>query len=238
MLNCDNDYVFSLNGHPPEPTHKNVTIIKEGQQRLSRFGFNTHGNVISVPNPGGRNVTMIAALDNMGGIGKNNDIPWKISPDMQQFKRLTVGYPIIMGRKTFESMGNKPLRCRTNVVLSRDISKVIGLNDDFENVIACGYLQNALDCLSADQVFIIGGSEIYKESLRLNLVDDMILTRIMHNAECDTFFPEFDSKDWLPPAFSTHALSGGVTMRYEYWRKIQPETLPLKEDHGSESATA
>lgn len=208
---------------------KSSSPLPKSEQRKPRFGFNTHGNVIPVPNPGGRNVTLIAAMDSQNGIGKNNQIPWAISPDMQQFKRLTTDHYIVMGKKTFESLNSKPLPNRINIVLSRQPHYLIEEFYRWNNVCAFSSLEDASFAVGASQTFIIGGAQIYKEALDLGLVHDMILTRIQHNAQCDTFFPEFDQTEWLPPIYSTHALSGGVTMRYEYWQRVMPETPPLKE---------
>jgi dihydrofolate reductase len=199
-----------------------IDLLKREMQRKPRFGFNTHGNVIPVPSPGGRNVTIIAAMDAKGGIGKNNDIPWNISPDMQQFKRLTTNHFVLMGRRTFASLNYKPLPNRMNVVMTSDIKKLYE-DSPGTDIVGMFDLEAAVDAADG-QMFIIGGAQIYKQALELDLVCDMILTRINHDAQCDTFFPEFDKRAWLPPAYSTHDLSGGVTMRYEYWRRRFSET--------------
>jgi dihydrofolate reductase len=208
-----------------------LAIAKHNLQRKPRFGFNTHGNVIPIPNPGGKNVTIIAAMDAKRGIGKNNGIPWAISPDMQQFKRLTMSHPVVMGRKTWESMGSKPLPGRLNIVVTRDIGKFYTEleNRYHECTVAMPSLDLALAGIEDEQVFIIGGAEIYKQALELNLAHDMILTHFKHDAQCDTFFPELQERFWMGKSYSTHELSGGIYMRYEYWRRITLETPPLKE---------
>jgi dihydrofolate reductase len=206
-----------------------LAMLRKELMRKPRFGFNTHGNVIPVPNPGGKNVTIIAAMDNHNGIGKDNQIPWKISEDLRQFKRLTQHSTVIMGRKTFESLGCKPLPNRLNVVLTRDIP---GFYDrhSYDNLVAMWNLKDAIETCQSEQVFIIGGGEIYRQTLEMNLAHDMLLTRIQRDTECDAFFPKFDtSPAWLAPVYSTHALSGGGTMRYEYWRRATQEPLYLKE---------
>jgi dihydrofolate reductase len=207
-----------------------LAVLRNAIVRKPRFGFNTHGNVIPVPNPGGKNVTLIAAMDSCNGIGKNNQIPWAISPDMQQFKRLTTGHPVIMGRKTFDSFGGKSLPNRTNVVISRDRATMDRLEQQYNNVLVFASLEDALTAFSSDdQIFIIGGAEIYRQALELDLVHDMILTRISHDAQCDTFFPDIKAgPKWQRPVYSTHELSGGVTTRYEYWQSRRYEDI-LKE---------
>jgi dihydrofolate reductase len=212
------------------------------QQRAARFGFNTHGNVIPVPNPSGRNITLIAAMDVKNGIGKNGVMPWAVSPDMKQFKRLTTGHAVIMGRKTFESLGCKPLPDRLNIVISRDgayIEKFHELPNLKFGMTLVGAVQYAEDYYRNQdfithgdvnrlpelpiQIFIIGGGEIYKQALQDNYVNDMILTRFNHDAQCDTFFPELQERFWLGHSYSSHFLSGGIKMRYEYWCRKQLE---------------
>jgi dihydrofolate reductase len=202
--------------------------LKRALIRKPRFGFNTHGNVIPVSNPGGKNITIIAAMDSENGIGKDNQIPWAISPDMQQFKRLTTGHTVIMGRKTFESLNGKCLPDRVNIVITRDIPGFYA-KYNHTDLVALPSLEDALDATADEQIFIIGGGEIYRQALDLNLAHDMILTRIQHNALCDTRFPTFNERDWFPPVHSTHQLSGGLSMRYEYWRLRLLENVPLKE---------
>jgi len=199
------------------------------EQRKARFGFNTLGNVIPVPNPGGGNVTLIAAMDVKGGIGKDNKMPWHVSEDLQHFKRITDTNTLVMGRSTYESLGRKPLPDRVNIVMTSHVNSVYNHPTD-DSVVAMNDLKGFVkDICDREQLFIIGGGKIYQAALEEDLVDDMIITRFSANAECDVFFPEFNRKDWLAPIFSTHQLNGGITMRYEYWRRIKPETIPLKE---------
>lgn len=213
-------------------------------QRKPRFGFNTLGNVIHRPeNQKGRNVTIIAAMDRKFGIGRANGIPWHVPPDMEHFKRLTMGHPTIMGRKTFESLGCKPLPGRLNVVLtsSEELAAKFG---DVENVkFLSGTVEEAIsyvcckkrdeDFVSNDdvtrlpelpvQIFIIGGGEIYSQAMRDDLVDDMILTTFDKEAVgCDTFFPSIFLPMWLPPEFSTHQYIN-LKFKYEYWRRYKNE---------------
>lgn len=200
-----------------------VILHEFDKQRAPRFGFNTHGNVIPVPVLGNkRNVTIIAAMDAKGGIGKKGGMPWNVSPDMQQFKRLTSGQPVIMGRKTFESLKRKPLPDRVNIVLASDVSTVYD-HADYPNLVAVSDLGMAVEFNDDEQIFIIGGGRIYESALINNLVDDMILTRFNNDAQCDVFFPDFNRGNWLDPVFSTHKLGGGVTMRYEYWQRRKEE---------------
>ncbi len=140
-------------------------------------------------------INIIAAVDNKRVIGKNNDLVWKGAPgDMKRFKETTTGHPIIMGRKTLESFGQKmpdgniilkPLPNRTNIVVTR--------NKDFQ-VPGCFMfpsLEEAIVFASQkdERVFIIGGGEIYSQAMKL--ADRLYLTVIDAEADGDTFFPEY-----------------------------------------------
>jgi dihydrofolate reductase len=130
-------------------------------------------------------LSIIAALSKNRVIGKDNKIPWHLPLDMKHFKDLTTGHTLIMGRKTFESMG-KPLPNRTNIVITR--------NQDYkpEGIVVVNSFSQAL--LKAqetefNEIFIAGGGEIYAESI--NLVDRLYLTLIEKEIPGDTFFPEY-----------------------------------------------
>lgn len=189
------------------------------KQRASRFGFNTAGHVIPVPNPGGRNITLIAAMDSLQGLGIKGVIPWRLKADMQHFKRLTVDHPVIMGRKTFESLGSKPLPQRTNIVISRDphyADKIVG----GEWVAVCNSLENALHLAGDQQIFIIGGGVIYEKALPL--CDDMVITHVEDVYVTDAKFPTIPKREFLEPVFSRHK-EGPATFRYTYWRRRKSE---------------
>ena len=118
-------------------------------------------------------------------IGNNNELIWKLSSDLKRFKELTTGHPVVMGRKTYESIG-KPLPNRRNIIITR--------NSEYE-VEGCevvSSLEEAL-LLSGNDCFIIGGGEIYKQSLEL--ADKIYLTLVHKDFEGDTQFPEL-SKEW------------------------------------------
>lgn len=194
--------------------------------RKPRFGFNTHGNVIHLShNQSGRNVTIIAAMDSQNGIGIDNRMPWHVPPDMEQFKRLTEGHTVIMGRKTYQSLplnkttGTRALPNRTNIVLSRDPGFLLTEKADPPNLWLHDDLEIAIATAPTQQVFIIGGGEIYRQALDKDLVDDLILTRFQKRASCDTYFPTLFSDMWQGPIYSTH---DHIDLRFSYqyrWRK-------------------
>ena len=133
-------------------------------------------------------VTIIVAAAENNVIGNENKLIWHLSDDLKRFKNLTKGHHVIMGRKTFESMP-KALPNRTNVIITRRKDYIA------ENAIVVNSMEEALKVSSDDpQPFIIGGGEIYKMSI--NISDKIELTRVHHNFDGDTYFPEIDSKIW------------------------------------------
>lgn len=132
-------------------------------------------------------LTIVVAIDAQGGIGIRNTLPWRLPEDLAFFKRTTSGHPIIMGRKTFDSIG-RPLPNRRNIVVTR--------NPDWrhEGVDAATSLAAGIALAGDGEAFIIGGAQIFAEALPI--VDRMIVTRIDKNFECDTFFPAVDWSQW------------------------------------------
>jgi dihydrofolate reductase len=133
------------------------------------------------------NLTIIVAASMNNVIGVKNDLPWKISADLKRFKTLTMGHPIIMGRKTHESIG-KSLPGRENIILSRN------KNYSSEGIKLFGELDEALKYVGEQSSFIIGGEEIYRQALPK--VDKIELTRVHRVIPGDAFFPQMDMCDW------------------------------------------
>jgi dihydrofolate reductase len=134
-------------------------------------------------------VIIIAAMSENGVIGINNTIPWKIKEEMIHFKETTSGHPVIMGRKTYESIG-RPLSNRTNIVVTR--------GSPFKEVISRHSLLTSIKTAQTynTDVFIIGGSSIYEQALEMGLVDKMILSTVKGCYEGDAFFPMIDERYW------------------------------------------
>lgn len=182
-----------------------------------RFGFNTHGNVVptTIDLDGKRNVTIIAAMASNGGIGNDGVIPWKLSEDMKQFRRLTTGHVVIMGRVTFESLG-KPLPNRVNIVLTRNEVAAKQIKEEHPEVIVFTNLTEALDASGNRQIFIIGGTDIYQQAMPL--ADDMILTRLVDfNPAFDRAFPSVVEKDWHDIAYCEHQSQAQPSIKYRYY---------------------
>jgi len=138
-------------------------------------------------------IIIIVAVAENGVIGKaNGDLPWQVNEDFRHFKNTTLGYPIVMGRKSFEALG-KPLKGRENIVVTHNKK----LKYDFENVWIFFSLNSAIDyckTLNKEKIFITGGGEIYKQAI--SFVDEMIISHMKFEAEGEVKFPKFDINDW------------------------------------------
>ena len=133
-------------------------------------------------------VSIIVAIAQNGTIGDKNALLWHIKEDMRFFRTTTSGHPVIMGRKTFESLGSKPLPKRTNIVITR-------AEREFEGALTAHSLQEAIRMAGGDEeIFIMGGAQIYREALPV--VDRMYITHVGRDYEGDTVFPEIDYSKW------------------------------------------
>ncbi len=134
-------------------------------------------------------ITIVVAMGKNREIGKNNQLLWHLSKDLKHFKDLTSGHPIIMGRKTYESIG-KPLPNRTNIVISK--------KDDWfeEGILIVGSVKEAVKFAKKidEEVFIIGGGNIYEQTI--DLADKLEVTLVDAELEADTFFPKINEKIW------------------------------------------
>ncbi len=134
-------------------------------------------------------ISVIVAITRNNAIGKNGDLLYHISDDLKQFKKITMGHPIIMGRKTFESFPNGPLPGRENIVITRQSDY------DVEGITLASSLQQACEKVGEQEVMVIGGGEIYRQALPMAL--KLYLTIIdVERADADTFFPEINFAEW------------------------------------------
>jgi dihydrofolate reductase len=136
-------------------------------------------------------IAIIAAVADDGTIGHAGQIPWHISDDLKRFKRLTLGHPVIMGRKTFASIG-KPLPGRCNLILTRHPTGP----DQFAS------LEAALQSCRDEMVFVIGGAEVYRAALPV--AGKLYLTEVRQQPAGDTKFPEYDRAQWREVAREDH----------------------------------
>ena len=133
-------------------------------------------------------VSIIVAIAQNGTIGDKNSLLWHIREDMRFFRTTTSGHPVIMGRKTFESLGSKPLPKRTNIVITR-------ADREFEGALTAHSLEEAIRMAGEDEeIFVMGGAQIYAEAL--SVVDRMYITHVECDYEGDTSFPEIDYSKW------------------------------------------
>ena len=158
-------------------------------------------------------ITLIAAMESMGGIGKNGALPWYVPEDLKHFNQVTKFGFVVMGSKTWDSLPRKPLPFRTNVVLSHDIwqTKFDDADRVFNDVneLIKYYKQITIE------IFIIGGASIYEQFMPH--ATHMVLTHIDREYDCDTFFPEFDMSEWT--LADGKQLKTDVLVRY--WERKQ-----------------
>ena len=133
--------------------------------------------------------TIIAAIGLRNELGKDNDLIWNLPADLKRFKRVTTGHTIVMGRKTFESIG-KPLPNRKTVIISRDE------NYQFDGCDVFSSLEEAINKNKNNSLFIIGGGQIYSQAIQRNLVDRLDITLVKDTFEADVFFPEINPLKW------------------------------------------
>ena len=136
-------------------------------------------------------VTLVVAIGANGVIGVDGGLPWRLPEDLAHFKALTMGHPMVMGRTTFESIG-RPLPGRTTIVVTR--------NPDWsaEGVEVAPTLEEALERAGEldDEVFVVGGAQVYAQTLNAGLIDQMCVTRVASSPEGDTRFPSIDWMQW------------------------------------------
>lgn len=167
------------------------STVREPRRPYSEFRNNKNTREIQMPK-----ISIIVAMDMYRGIGKENALPWRLKADMEHFKNTTMGNTVIMGRKTFDSIG-RALPGRRNIVITRDRKWKA------RDVIIVHSLEDALrQVKDKDQAFIIGGGEIYAQALPL--ADRLITTRIGSDFECDVQFPRIERSHWVLDTIQRH----------------------------------
>lgn len=145
-------------------------------------------------------ISIVVAFGANRVIGVDGDLPWRLSADLAHFKAVTLGHPMVMGRATFDSIG-RPLPGRTSIVVTRDREW------SHDGVIVAHSIEEALDAALEldDDVFVIGGAQIYEQTLDTGRVDQLIVTRVADAPDGDTFFPAVDWESWQPVVSIPHA---------------------------------
>ncbi len=158
-------------------------------------------------------LSLICAMDANRLIGKNNTLPWHIPADLAFFKQITMGKPVIMGRKTFESIG-RPLPGRTNIIVSRNTE----LN--FPGCDIADSIDQAM-VLAGDneEVMLIGGASLYQQCI--NRADQIYLTLIHHRFNGDTWFPEIDPDQWKQTTRADHRADSSNSYSYSFIKYIR-----------------
>jgi dihydrofolate reductase len=153
-------------------------------------------------------LSLIVAVARNGVIGKDNRLPWRIPEDLKRFRALTMGHHIIMGRRTWESIG-RPLPGRTSVVVTRQ------RDYSAPGALVAHSLPEALAaCAGDDEVFVIGGAEIYRAALRQT--DRIYLTRVEADYEGDVAFPQIEAEQWEEASRERHPGDGRDAPAYEF----------------------
>lgn len=153
-------------------------------------------------------ISLIAAIGQQGQIGLNNELLWHIREDLINFKKVTLGHHILMGRKTFQSIG-KPLPKRQNIVVSRSglelagIKQVSSLTEGFELAASEG----------EQELFVIGGGDIYRQALPY--ASKIYLSKVDYTGQADTFFPEYKHLTWTSIYKESHAEENAMAWTYE-----------------------
>ena len=165
-------------------------------------------------------VSVIAAVADNKAIGLDNALPWHLPEDLKRFRSLTMGHHIIMGRKTYESLG-RLLPGRMTVIVSRQTDYCV------EGAITAGSLESAISqCGSDEEIFVIGGAELYREALIK--ADRLYLTEISGEYPADAYFPEYDQGAWRELAREQHVSSEGLAYSFVVYGReaagIQPAT--------------
>ena len=135
-------------------------------------------------------ISIIVAMDEKGAIGRDNRLPWHLSDDLKRFKATTIGHHIVMGRKTYESIG-KPLPGRTNIVVTRNPAY------QAEGCRIAHSLEGALEIArenGEEEVFVTGGRELFAQAL--DIADRIYLTRVHADVPANVYFPDFDETNW------------------------------------------
>tara|TARA_Y100000034_G_C6888045_1_gene408021 strand:+ start:1452 stop:2021 length:570 start_codon:yes stop_codon:yes gene_type:complete len=175
-------------------------------------------------------ISLIVAYDENRVIGNQGDIPWRISEDFKHFKRTTSGHPIIMGRKTWDSLPKKPLPGRMNIVVTRDPDRfhlnwlasnhgwIVGGAEN-DTPFAVNSIKEAIKLAGDKDVFIIGGSEIYKSAIDAQIVDRVIASEVDGTHEGDVYFPKLGA-GWR----------GQVTQEYDNFKIVEYRRINYEDE--------
>jgi dihydrofolate reductase len=153
-------------------------------------------------------LAIIVATDEQGLIGKDNDLPWKLSADLQYFRRVTMGKPLIMGRNTHESIG-RALPGRKNIIVTKNQTY------QAEGCIVVKTIEEAiLACENIDEVMVMGGASLYEQLLPL--ADKLYLTQVHASLDGDTYFPAYNKNEWFEISRENHLADEKNEFNYSF----------------------
>jgi dihydrofolate reductase len=156
-----------------------------------------------------KNISIIVAIARNFAIGKDNKLLWHISADLKRFKKITSGHPVVMGKKTYESLPFRPLPNRTNIIIT-DIP-----GEKFEGCVTVYSINEALEkCPDGEETFIMGGGSVYRQFLPY--ANKLYLTLIHKDFDADTFFPEIDYNEWKMIEKEDHGPEGDNEFSYSF----------------------
>lgn len=154
-------------------------------------------------------ISIIVAVSDDWGIGKDNDLLWHIPEDLKRFKKLTTGNAVIMGKKTWESLPRRPLPGRKNIVITDD------LNESFENSLTAYSIEESLSkCEGGEEIFVIGGGSVYRQFM--SIADRLYITHVHKKARADVYFPKVDLNVWKVIEKENHNNAEGDEIPYTY----------------------
>ena len=167
--------------------------------------------------PGTPRVYLVAAVARNGIIGANGKLPWHLPEDLQHFKKLTLGHPVIMGRRTWDSLP-RALPGRENIVVTRSA------NRDIPGASVANSVEAAIAlCTDEPLAFVIGGTEMFAAALPI--AHDLVLTEIDRDYEGDVFFPPWDRSGWREAQRETHTAASGVRFDFVRYERLDSKTL-------------
>ncbi|OGA72652.1 MAG: hypothetical protein A3G81_21825 [Betaproteobacteria bacterium RIFCSPLOWO2_12_FULL_65_14] len=160
----------------------------------------------------GLRIYLLVAVASNGIIGANGQLPWHLPEDLQHFKRLTMGHPVIMGRRTWESLKGRPLPGRENIVVTRTPGY------EAPGAAVASSLESALALCAGESVaFVIGGSRLFEESLPI--ADGLVVTEIHKDFAGDTWFPPYDRSRWREAQREAHTAADGMRFDFVLYEK-------------------
>ena len=156
-----------------------------------------------------KTISIIVAIAENNAIGKDNQLLWYIPDDLKRFKKLTTGHPVIMGKKTYESLPVKPLPNRLNIVLTDIAGEKIK-----ECTMAYSIEEAISHCPDGEECFVMGGGMIYRQFLKI--ADKLYITFVHKEFDADTFFPEIDFSKWVLKEEEPHVYTDNNTLSFTY----------------------